>query len=134
MYCIKYCYFIFFIQFALLFLWNFSPTYTKILDPPLVVLVSLAQLVWTMHNICKVQGSNPEHHKKKDSHVISIYFYIRYGFEVGIYISTTATYPYFKIGKNPNSFKWKNRQINMSLVAYPRVQVLLPCLSSIRKS
>ena len=28
------------------------------------VLVSLAQLVWTMHNICKVRGSNPGHHKK----------------------------------------------------------------------
>jgi len=29
------------------------------------VLVSLTQLVWTMHNICKVRGSNPGHHKKK---------------------------------------------------------------------
>jgi hypothetical protein len=30
-----------------------------------LVLMSLAQLVWTMHNICKVRGSNPDHHKKK---------------------------------------------------------------------
>jgi len=29
------------------------------------VLVSLAQLVWTMHKICKVRGSNLGHHKKK---------------------------------------------------------------------
>ncbi|AES79901.1 hypothetical protein MTR_7g074470 [Medicago truncatula] len=29
------------------------------------VLVSLAQLVRTMHNICKVRGSNPDHHRKK---------------------------------------------------------------------
>jgi len=29
------------------------------------VLVSLAQLVRTMHNICKVRGSNPGHHQKK---------------------------------------------------------------------
>ena len=29
------------------------------------VLVSLAQLVRTMHNICKVWGSNLDHHKKK---------------------------------------------------------------------
>ena len=27
--------------------------------------LSLAQLVWIMHNICKVWGSNPEHHQKK---------------------------------------------------------------------
>jgi hypothetical protein len=30
-----------------------------------VVPVSLAQLVRTMHNICKVRGSNPGHQKKK---------------------------------------------------------------------
>jgi len=29
------------------------------------VLVSLAQLVRTIHNICKVRGSNPDHHQKK---------------------------------------------------------------------
>ena len=29
------------------------------------VLVSITQLVWTMHNICKVRGSNPDHHQKK---------------------------------------------------------------------
>jgi uncharacterized membrane protein len=29
------------------------------------ILVSLAQLVWTMHKICKVRGSNPDHHQKK---------------------------------------------------------------------
>jgi hypothetical protein len=29
------------------------------------VLVSLAQLVWTMHKICKVWGSNLGHHQKK---------------------------------------------------------------------
>jgi hypothetical protein len=33
------------------------------------VLVSLAQLVWTVHNICKVRGSNPGHHQKKKSKV-----------------------------------------------------------------
>ena len=26
---------------------------------------SLTQLVWTMHNICKVRGSNLDHHKKR---------------------------------------------------------------------
>jgi len=35
------------------------------------VLVSLAQLVWTMHNICKVRGSNPGHQKKK---IIEIFY------------------------------------------------------------
>jgi len=30
----------------------------------LSVIVSLTQLVRTMHNICKVWGSNPIHHKK----------------------------------------------------------------------
>jgi len=30
-----------------------------------IVPVSLTQLVRTMHNICKVWGSNPGHHKKK---------------------------------------------------------------------
>jgi len=29
------------------------------------VLVSIALLVWTMHNICKARGSSPDHHKKK---------------------------------------------------------------------
>jgi hypothetical protein len=29
------------------------------------VLVNLTQLVGTMYNICKVRGSNPDHHKKK---------------------------------------------------------------------
>lgn len=29
------------------------------------VLVNLAQLVYTMHKICKVRGSNPGHQKKK---------------------------------------------------------------------
>jgi hypothetical protein len=33
--------------------------------PLFLVLVSLTQLVWTMHNICKVWGSSPDHHKKK---------------------------------------------------------------------
>jgi len=27
--------------------------------------MSLAQLVWTMHNICKVRGSNPGHHQRQ---------------------------------------------------------------------
>ena len=31
----------------------------------IVVLVNLTQLVRTMHNICKVWGSNLSHHKKK---------------------------------------------------------------------
>jgi hypothetical protein len=31
------------------------------------VLVSIAQLVWTMHNICKVRGSNLGHHQKKET-------------------------------------------------------------------
>jgi hypothetical protein len=26
--------------------------------------VSIAQLVWTMHNICMVRGSNLDHHQK----------------------------------------------------------------------
>ena len=30
--------------------------------------MSLAQLVETMHKICKVWGSNPGHHKKKKLH------------------------------------------------------------------
>jgi len=30
-----------------------------------IVLVSIAQLVWTMHKICKVRDSNPGHHQKK---------------------------------------------------------------------
>ena len=30
-----------------------------------VVLVSLTQWVGTMHNICKVWGLKPDHHKKK---------------------------------------------------------------------
>jgi len=37
--------------------------FTVILDVGLIV--SLAQLVGTMHNICKVRGSNPGHHQKK---------------------------------------------------------------------
>jgi len=41
-------------------------TYLSILlNYDLDVLVSLAQLVWTMHNICKVRGSNPDHHQKQ---------------------------------------------------------------------
>ena len=35
----------------------------------ITVFVSLAQLVWTMHNICKVYGSNPDHKKKKKKDV-----------------------------------------------------------------
>jgi hypothetical protein len=37
------------------------------------VLVSLAQLVGTMHNICKVRGSNPRHHQKKNPWIINFY-------------------------------------------------------------
>ena len=40
------------------------PPHSVLLDTHLNVLVSLAQLVRTMHNICKVRGSNPRHHKK----------------------------------------------------------------------
>jgi len=29
-----------------------------------IVFMSLAQLVWTMHNICKVWGSSSDYHKK----------------------------------------------------------------------
>jgi len=36
------------------------------------VLVTLTQLVGTMHNICKVLDSNPDHHKKKNQ---VIYYY-----------------------------------------------------------
>jgi hypothetical protein len=32
------------------------------------VLVSLTQLVWTMHKICKVWGSNLSHHQKQKGH------------------------------------------------------------------
>jgi len=32
-----------------------------------LVLRSLTRFVGTMHNIRKVKGSNPDHHKKKDS-------------------------------------------------------------------
>ena len=28
------------------------------------VFVSLTQLIWTIHNICKVRGSNPDHQNK----------------------------------------------------------------------
>jgi len=35
--------------------------------------VSLAQLVGTMHNICKVRGSNPDHHKEKK--ILGIFFF-----------------------------------------------------------
>lgn len=31
-----------------------------------IVLVSLSQMIGTMHNICKVHGSNFGHHKKKN--------------------------------------------------------------------
>jgi len=31
-----------------------------------MVIVSLAQLIWTMHKICKVWGSNPRPQKKKN--------------------------------------------------------------------
>jgi hypothetical protein len=34
------------------------------LNTKLPILVSLAQLVGTMHNICKVRCSNPGHHQK----------------------------------------------------------------------
>ena len=37
----------------------------KLLDAFIIVLVSLTQLTQTMHNICKVWGSNFNHHKKK---------------------------------------------------------------------
>jgi len=36
--------------------------------------VSLTQLVKTMHNICKVWGSNPDHHQKKRRRVWSFFF------------------------------------------------------------
>ena len=36
-----------------------------ILNIVILVLVNLTQLVWTMHNVCKVQGSNPDHQQKK---------------------------------------------------------------------
>jgi len=52
------------------------------------VFVSLTQLVGTMHNICKVRSSNPDHHKKYQlmnmtTHTFShthtyIYIYIYY--------------------------------------------------------
>jgi len=32
----------------------------------IVVLMSLAQLIWTMYNICKVQASNPSPPQKKE--------------------------------------------------------------------
>jgi len=38
----------------------------------LLVLVSLPQLVSTMHNIYKIRGSNPDHHEKK-SGLLSCY-------------------------------------------------------------
>jgi len=43
-----------------------------LLEEKQTVFVSLTQLVWTMHKICKVRGSNPDHHQKRgktDIHV-----------------------------------------------------------------
>jgi hypothetical protein len=42
-----------------------------------IVLVSLTQLVWTMHKICKVWGSNPGHHKKKSCILLGRWLKIR---------------------------------------------------------
>jgi len=49
----------------------------------LFVLVSLAQLVWTMHNVCKVQCSNPGHHYK----IKNIYHYLINQGHVMLYIN-----------------------------------------------
>ena len=38
------------------------------------VLVNIAQFIWTMHNICKVWGSNLGHHKKIKMKDILSYF------------------------------------------------------------
>ena len=54
-------------------------TMNRVLSPLLqnnssCVLVSLTQLVGTLHNICRIRGPNPEHHKKKkkkNSHISS---------------------------------------------------------------
>jgi len=43
-----------------------------IISECLYVLISSAQLVRTMHHICKVRDSNPGHHKKKVNVYISI--------------------------------------------------------------
>jgi hypothetical protein len=38
---------------------------TTLLDSTSLVPVSLAQLIWTMHKIRKVRGSNLDHHQKR---------------------------------------------------------------------
>jgi len=39
----------------------------QLLNLEILVIVSLAQLIQTMHKICKIRGSNPEHHQKVQS-------------------------------------------------------------------
>jgi len=39
-----------------------------------IFLVSIIQLVWTMHNICKVRGSNPATTKKKINDKLVVFF------------------------------------------------------------
>ena len=57
------------------------------------VLVSLAQLVWIMHNICKVCGSNPNHHKKKNEKVqhLGHFFALRLYYKVKKYEESQTT-------------------------------------------
>jgi len=39
----------------------------------MLVFVSLAQLIGTMHNICKVQGSNSDHYQKEKKIIYNAY-------------------------------------------------------------
>jgi len=54
-----------------------------------MVLVSLARLVGTMHNICKVRGSNPDHHQK----IMHLYGY-QITTKAGVYLMLGYTFSF----------------------------------------
>ena len=50
------------------------------------IIINLTQLVWTTHNICKIWGSNPGHHKKKKYTNICLYIPVKEIFSNIIFI------------------------------------------------
>ena len=66
-----------------------------------IVIASLSQLIWTMHNICKIRGSNLRHKKKKISMTL-------YGLH-----SITKDYIKYSFNRIINQFEHRVKQLKV---------------------
>ena len=89
--------------------------------------VSLTQLVWTMHKICKVRGSNLDHHQKKYSYRVCYTFILIFKFPL-IYLLDVLFVPKVKGNFGKRKGQLKRAERGCFLYIQYRKQIQISCL------